>query len=303
MRIFGESDVDAERLPSPRSADELARFREQLAGVRSITAVASARGGVGKSAIVVNTAVALALMGRKVGILDADLNSPSILGMLGMKVSGRPEIGGAIEPASGPLGLRIVASTLLGDAEPPVSFIEDEPGPSANGAAPVELRYSATLRRMLGQTLFGALDLLLIDLGPGLEELYRVARIVPLGGVLLISHPSEHAARGVRNALEVAAYLSTPVLGVVENMVGFSCDRCHSVRPLLPQGDLTSLARDYKVPILARLPFDPRLAESCDRGALFVREYPDTPLAKQLTELAHRCDRMLSERASELTSA
>src|SRR5579863_3840558 len=148
MRIFREIGAEADAGAQP--ADEIAQLRANLAGVKSIIAVASAKGGTGKSSIVVNLAAALALEGRKVAILDADLNSPTIVSMLGMKVPRRFHSLDGIEPGAGPLGLRIAASNLISSGQPPpMSFLEDEPARppvSVNGHGPLELSYSATLR-------------------------------------------------------------------------------------------------------------------------------------------------------------
>jgi ATP-binding protein involved in chromosome partitioning len=292
MRIFTEIGIDADATGA-QPAEEISLLRTNLAGVKSVIAIASSKGGVGKSTLTVNLAAVLALAGRKVAILDADLNSPSIVAMLGMKVPRRFHSQGGIEPGAGPLGLRVAASNLLPDGEAaPVSFLDDEAAPaeSTNGHRPVELGYAATLRRLLTQTRFGTIDLLLIDLGPGIEQLFRIAQVAPLSGVLIVTQPSQISVNASRAALEMSSLCSTPVIGVVENMVGFNCDGCHAVRPLMPHGDLTALANAMGVPVLARLPFDPRLAECCDRGVIFVREYADSPLARQLTALAQSID-------------
>jgi ATP-binding protein involved in chromosome partitioning len=292
MRIFREVGTDADSTGA-QPAEEIAQLRANLAGVKSIIAVASAKGGTGKSSIVVNLAAALALEGRKVAILDADLNSPSIVAMLGMKVPRRFHSMDGIEPGAGPLGLRIAASNLIpGGEPPPMSFLEDEAAPpvSSNGHGPLELSYSATLRRLLTQTRFGTLDLLLIDLASGIDQLFRIARIAPLSGTILVTQPSEISVRATRAALEMASLTSTIVMGLIENMVGFNCDGCHSVRPLMPHGDLAAVAAAAGIAVLGRLPFDPRLAECSDRGVIFVREYADTPLARQLTAMARALD-------------
>jgi len=293
MRIFREIGADANSTGA-HSAEEIAQLRANLAGVRSIIAVASAKGGTGKSAIVVNLAAALAIEGRKVAVLDADLNSPTIVAMLGMKVPRRFHSFDGIEPGAGPLGLRIAASNLItGGEPPPVSFLEEgsaAPPVSANGHGPVELSYSATLRRLLTQTRFGMLDLLLIDLAPGLEQLFRIARIAPLSGAIIVTQPSEISVRASGAALEMASLCSIRVMGVIENMVGFNCDGCHSVRPLMPHGDLAAVANAAGIAVLGRLPFDPRLAECSDRGTIFIREYAETPLARQLMALAQALD-------------
>jgi ATP-binding protein involved in chromosome partitioning len=293
MRIFRETGADADSTGA-LPAEEIAQLRANLGAVKAIIAVASAKGGTGKTSIVVNLAAALALEGRKVAILDADLNSPTILTMLGMKAPRRFHSFDGIEPGAGPLGLRVAASNLIpGGEPPPMTFLDDEAAPpvSSNGhASPVELSYSATLRRLLTQTRFGMLDLLLIDLAPGLDHLFRIARIAALSGAIIVTQPSDIAVRASRAALEMASLCSTRVIGLIENMVGFNCDGCHSVRPLMPHGDLGAVANTAGVPILGRLPFDPRLAECCDRGTLFVREYAETPLARQLTAVAQSLD-------------
>jgi ATP-binding protein involved in chromosome partitioning len=298
MRIFRESGAEADATGA-QPAEEIALLRTNLAEVKSVIAVASAKGGVGKSALTVNLAAVLALAGRKVAILDADLNSPAIVAMLGMKVPRRFHSLAGIEPGAGPLGLRVAASNLIPDGDsPPVSFLDDESvlPESTNGHHPVEIGYAATLRRLLTQTRFGAIDLLFIDLAPGIDQLFRIAQIAPLSGTVIVTQPSETSVRASRAALELAPLCSTRVIGIVENMVGFNCDGCHSVRPLMPHGDLAAVAKSSGVPVLARLPFDPRLAECCDRGVIFIREYGDTPLARQLITLAQSIDRASAPR-------
>ncbi|MGZ6194454.1 MAG: P-loop NTPase, partial [Candidatus Binataceae bacterium] len=140
--------------------------------MRAVVAFASARGGVGKSGICVNVAAALAMTGRKVAIVDADLNSPGLLGMLGLKPIRRFAPGEAIDPASGPLGIRVVASSQLADGEPAAfSFIEGDetpaPAVAQNGAGSLEIDHRGALRRLI-EARFGQLDLMLVDLASGL---------------------------------------------------------------------------------------------------------------------------------------
>jgi len=299
MRIFREIEAGA-HIPTALGGSQ--PTYGNLAETKAIVAIASAKGGVGKSTITINLAVAMAQAGLKVAILDADLNSPSVLPMLGLHTPRRVIPSEVLEPAAGPLGLRIAASSLLAEGEPaPVSFLDEEavPAPSANGHGPVELGYADGLSRLIGQTRLTGVDVLLIDLAPGLEQLYRISRMMPLTGAILITQPSEISVRAARNAIQLAASAGIRILGIVENMAGFNCEGCHAVRPLMPQGDLAAVAREGKAAVLARLPFDPRLAESCDRGVLFVREYAETPLAKQLKGLAVSIDEMLRAPARE----
>jgi Mrp family chromosome partitioning ATPase len=306
MRIFSDYENDgAGRMPID-AAQARERIRANLSQVGATIALASARGGVGKSVLAVNIAAALALNGKKVAIVDADLNSPSVAAMLGMKpVRNFPMVEG-IEPAAGPHGLRLVSSAQLSGGEAPaISFAQDYDGDGQNDGTsvapaiptPALLSYSEALHRILGQTQFGSIDLLIIDLASGLDRLRSVASMVSLDGVILLSHQSEHASHAVRHAIEIANTIGAPLVGIVENMIGFNCDGCRQVRPLWPEGNLHGVAREHKVPIIARLAFEPRLADSSDRGALFVREYASTPTGKSLIDLASRVEAMIATRA------
>lgn len=296
MRIFGEFEDRADAA----AAAELELVRANLAGVRSLIAIASAKGGVGKSVVTVNLAAALALGGRKAAIVDLDFNSPSVLAMLGMRAPRHLPLTEGLEPIGGPHGLRIVTPELIpGGAPPPVSFVGDAGAEDVSAPdALTEMSQARALRMLLGQTRFGALDYAIFDLAPGLANLHLLASTVSLHGVVLMSHPSGHAARAARHGLKLLAGKSqVPLLGIVENMAGFHCDGCRSVRPLWPEGELQSAARESGVPILGRLPFDPRLAETSDHGVLYVRDHADTPIGKTLGELARQVEVALAARA------
>jgi ATP-binding protein involved in chromosome partitioning len=300
-RIFCEPL--SERTPASVHTDNGAAAILKLAEVRAVVAVASARGGVGKSAICVNLAAALAMAGRKVAMIDADLNSPGLLPMLGLKPLRRFAPGEEIDPASGPLGIRAVASSQLADGEPVAfSFVDTDealpPAASLNGARPLEIDYGSALRRLLGAR-FGPLDLMLIDLASGLSNLHRLAEVICLTGVVMVTRPSEASVRATQDALKTIAHDGIPALGLIENMLGFNCDSCHAVRPLFPQGNFPGLALATEVPILGRLPFDPRLADCAERGALFVREYADAPLSKQFAAIATNLEQEIARRLAQ----
>ncbi len=304
MRIFSDIESDGSVGPSVDLADARERIRTNLSGVGATIALASARGGVGKSMLAVNIAAALAMKGRKVAIVDADLNSPSVAAMLGMKPQRRYPMIEGIEPAAGPHGLRVVSSDQLpGGEAPPISFVQDydqidgnndgEPVAPAS-TRPVELSYREALRRILAQSQFGSVDFLIIDLATGLDRLYSVAAMAALDGVLLLSLPSAQDTIATRHAIKIGRAIGAPIVGIVENMAGFNCDGCRAVRPLWPDGDLHGVAREAAVPILARLAFEPRLADSSDRGVLFVREYGSTPTGKVLADIAGQVEALVS---------
>jgi ATP-binding protein involved in chromosome partitioning len=300
MRIF--SDIENGGSPGPSAATANVRdlIRTNLSGVGAVIALASARGGVGKSMLAVNIAAALAMKGRKIAIADADLNSPSVGAMLGMKPNRRPPMVEGIEPAAGPHGLRVVSSDQIpGGEAPPISFAQDFDGGETAAAAPVhpvEISYHDALGRILAQSQLGNVDLLIIDLATGLDRLHLLASMVTLDGVLLLCHPSAQDTAAARQAMKIGGAMGAPIAGIVENMVGFNCDGCRSVRPLFPEGDLNGVAREAAVSILARLAFEPRLADCTDRGVLFVREYGSTPTGKVLIDIANRVDAMVAVR-------
>ncbi|HEV2171586.1 MAG TPA: P-loop NTPase [Candidatus Binatus sp.] len=275
------------------------QIRANLTGVGATIALASARGGVGKSMLAVNVAAYLAIKGRKVALVDADLNSPSLGAMLAMKPQRRLPMVEGIEPAAGPHGLRVVSSDQLhGGEAPPVSFASDFDGDPIAPAPtrPAELGYRVALERLLAQSQFGTVDLLIIDLASGLDRLHALASMVALDAVILVTHPSAQDTAAARNAIKMGRAGGVPIAGIVENMAGFNCDGCRSVRPLWPEGDLQGVAREAGVPILARIGFEPRLADSTDRGVPFVREYAPTPTGKVLVDLANQVDAMIAAR-------
>jgi ATP-binding protein involved in chromosome partitioning len=300
MRIFTDSGAKTGNDAAAQRGESAGWIRANLAAVEAVVAIASAKGGVGKSMLAVNVAVSLALKGRKVAIIDADLNAPSITAMLGMKPPHHLPLTEGIQPIAGPHGLRVVSSEMLSGGEPqPISFLEmDAPEPvrPADDGRCAEIGYSNALVRMLSQARFGALDLLLIDVAPGLDRLHDLARVVPLSGVVLVSHPSDLAVRHARRALEIAAAQNAAVLGIVENMTGFNCDSCRSVRPLMPEGGMAALAGEFNIPLLGRLPFDPRVAEASDRGAVTVHQSAGTPIAKLLSSVAQEIEHRIAIR-------
>jgi len=304
MRIFSYIDHNGAAGPSGDVAGVRERIRANLSGVGATIALASARGGVGKSMLAVNIAAVLAMKGRKVAIVDADLNSPSVAAMLGMKPQRRLPMIEGIEPAAGPHGLRVVSSDQLpGGEAPPISFVQDQIDGNNGGepvapapTRPAELSYRDALSRILAQSQFGSLDLLIIDLATGIDRLHVLASMMALDGVLLLTHPSAQDTSAARNAMKIGRAIGVPIVDIVENMVGFNCDGCRAVRPLWPEGDLHGIAREAGVPIMARLAFEPRLADSTDRGVPFVREYAATPTGKVLADIANQVDAMIASR-------
>jgi ATP-binding protein involved in chromosome partitioning len=250
------------------------RLGERLRQVRAIVAVVSGKGGVGKSSITANLAGAFALAGAQVGVLDADLNGPSMATMLGVR--GRTLVVGAagVEPPAGALGIRVMSMDLLlaGDTTP---LTWDAPSQAEAHTWRGTMEANA-LREFLADTAWGALDVLLIDLPPGTDRLATIVGLVPvLAGTVIVTIPSDVSRLVVGRSLTVARAGPAPVLGLIENMAG-----------MFPGPGAEGLARDGGVPFLGRVPFDPALAAAADRGEPYVAVAPASPAARVLRAIA-----------------
>ena len=251
-----------------------ARLGARLRDVRAIVAVVSGKGGVGKSSITANLAGAFALAGARVGVLDADLNGPSMATMLGVR--GRTLLVGAdgVEPPAGALGIRVMSMDLLlaGDATP---LTWDAPTQAEAHTWRGTMEANA-LREFLADTAWGALDVLLIDLPPGTDRLATIVGLVPaLTGTVIVTIPSDVSRLVVRKSITVARAAPAPVLGVIENMAG-----------MFPGVGAEAMAHDSGVPFLGRVPFDPALAAAADRGEPYVVVAPAAPAARALAAIA-----------------
>jgi ATP-binding protein involved in chromosome partitioning len=253
-----------------------ARLRARLTRVRSIVAVVSGKGGVGKSSVTANLAACFALDGWQVGVLDADLNGPSMAKMLGVRGGKLVVHDGAVEPPRNALGVKVMSMDLLlpSDAAP---LTWDAPTQDEAHTWRGTMEANA-LREFLADTEWGELDLLLIDLPPGTDRLLTISSLVPvLTGTVVVTIPSEVSQLVVRRSLTVATQGRAPVLGVVENMSG-----------LFPGPDAEVLAKDAGTPFLGRVPFDADLAAAADRGETLVATAPERDASKALSAIASK---------------
>jgi ATP-binding protein involved in chromosome partitioning len=250
------------------------RLGRRLADVQAIVAVVSGKGGVGKSSITANLAGVFALAGARVGVLDADLNGPSMATMLGARR--RTLVVGAdgVEPPAAALGIRVMSmDLLLADDATPLAWQAPSQAEAHTWRGAMEAN---ALREFLADTAWGALDVLLLDLPPGTDRLATVASLVPaLAGTVIVTIPADVSHLVVRKSITVARAAPAPVLGVVENMAG-----------LFPGPGAEALARESGVPFLGRVPFDAALAAAADRGEPYVAAAPEAPAARALAGIA-----------------
>jgi ATP-binding protein involved in chromosome partitioning len=263
-----------------------AKLHANLAAVRALVAVVSGKGGVGKSSITAGLACAFALAGARVGVLDADLNGPTMAKVLGVRGQRLAFVEGGIEPPRTTLGVKVMSMDLLlpSDATP----LAWDAATQAEAHTWRGTMEANALREFLADTKWGELDLLLLDLPPGTDRLVTVASLVPgLGGTVVVTIPSDVSHLVVRRSITAAAQTKAPILGLVENMAG-----------LFPGPDAAALARDTGIPFLGRVPFDPALAAAGDRGEPFVAQAPESPAAQALTAIAEEIRAALAARVA-----
>jgi Mrp family chromosome partitioning ATPase len=250
------------------------RLHERMQQVRQKLVVLSGKGGVGKSTVAANLAVALARQGRRVGLLDVDIHGPSIPKLMGLE--GRPlgSDGWQILPVEVNERLAVMSiGFLLGGKADAVIWR----GP---------LKYHV-IRQFLADVAWGALDYLVVDSPPGTgDEPLSVAQLVgqPAGAVI-VTTPQELAVADVRRCVTFCEKASLPVIGIVENMSGFVCPRCGYTVDLFGRGGGEALAREMKIPFLGRIPIDPEIVSSGDSGKPFVESRDQGPAAKAFADI------------------
>jgi ATP-binding protein involved in chromosome partitioning len=253
-----------------------------LPQARNIIAVGSGKGGVGKSTVAVNLALALAAEGASVGVLDADIYGPSVPMMLGL--SGRPDSpdGKSIEPMRAH-GLQAMSIGLLVDQDTPMIWR----GPMATSA----------LTQLLNETRWDALDYLVVDLPPGTGDIQlTMAQKIPVAGAVIVTTPQDIATLDARKALKMFEKLGIAVLGLVENMAVHVCSNCGHAEHVFGEGGGERMAEQYGVPLLGSLPLDAAIREQGDAGTPVVAARPDSPLAAQWRAVAARLVAELEKR-------
>lgn len=259
-----------------------------LEGIKNVIAVASGKGGVGKSTTSVNLALALQQEGARVGILDADIYGPSIPRMLG--IEGKPESqdGKSLEPMDGH-GIQAMSIGFMIDEETPMIWR----GPMVTQA----------LEQLLRDTRWKNLDYLIIDLPPGTGDVQlTLAQKVPVSGAVIVTTPQDIALLDARKGLKMFEKVEVPVLGVVENMSIHICSQCGHAEHIFGEGGGTRMSEDYSVDFLGALPLDIDIRINADGGNPSVAENPDGKASLIYREIARKTAAKLSLKAKDYSA-
>ena len=246
-----------------------------FAHIKNILAIASGKGGVGKSTTAANLALALSAQGARVGLLDADIYGPSQPLMMGLEGE-RPQTvdGKRLEPLKA-YGIEVMSIGFLIDPEQPMVWR----GPMVTQA----------LMQLLGDTNWGDLDYLVVDLPPGTGDTQlTLAQRVPVSGAIIVTTPQDIALADARKGLQMFRKVAVPVLGIVENMALHVCSNCGHEEHIFGAGGGQRMATDYGVPLLGSLPLDIRIREQSDSGRPTVVAEPDGRLAAAYGRIARR---------------
>jgi ATP-binding protein involved in chromosome partitioning len=252
-----------------------------LPGVKSIVAIGSGKGGVGKTTLAVNLAIALAHLGHRIGLIDADIYGPNIPLMMGTSQQPRILANNQIEPNLAH-GVKVISIGFISPGDKPLVMR----GPMLH----------QIIRQFLQQVEWGDLDSLLIDLPPGTGDVViSLVQTVPLTGAIVVSTPSDVALQDARKALEMFHQVNVEVLGIVENMSHFTCPHCHHEIDIFSRGGAERTAKQFNIPFLGSVELTSEIRKGGDTGLPVALAGPDSPHAAQFYAIASH----LAERAQQ----
>ncbi|MGB6484010.1 MAG: Mrp/NBP35 family ATP-binding protein [Candidatus Acidiferrales bacterium] len=255
--------------------------KEPIAGVKHLVAVASGKGGVGKTTVAVNLAIALQKMGAKIGLLDADVYGPNVPLMLGTNEQPRALAENVIVPVEA-YGLKIISMGLLNPGDRPLIWR----GPMLHGV----------MQQFLRSVQWGELDYLIIDLPPGTGDVQlSLVQSVAISGAVIVTTPSIVALADVRKAIEMFRQVNVEILGIVENMSYFSCPHCNERIDVFGHGEGASMAKTFGTQFLGEIEIDPQIRIGGDTGKPVAAQGEDSPGAKSVFAVARAVAATLAE--------
>ena len=279
LQLPGVSSVDVTMSAQVREAVGAEGGRQPLPGVKNIIAVGAGKGGVGKTTVAVNLAVALARAGGRVGLIDGDIYGPNVPIMLGMKNQLVTD-GQKIVPAE-KYGLQVISMGFLTQDDAPIIWR----GPMLHGA----------LQQFFREVKWSDLDYLIIDMPPGTGDVaLSLSQTVPVAGAIVVTTPQQVSLADSRRAVAMYKKLNIPPLGIIENMSYFDCPNCHHESDIFGHGGGEQMAAELKIPFLGRIPIYQPIREGSDNGVPLVVSEPESPAARAFMAAAERAAAQVS---------
>jgi Mrp family chromosome partitioning ATPase len=263
----------AGQMPGP-DPDEQAR--QSLTRIKQKFIIMSGKGGVGKTSVSVNLAIALAGMGHQVGLLDVDLHGPDIPHMLGISGMLKADDTQKMVPIAYSDHLKIISmESLMPNRDEAVIWR----GPVKHGA----------IRQFIGDVSWGDLDYLIIDCPPGTgDEPLTVAQLIPDAKAVIVTTPQEVALADIRKSISFCKNVRMEIFGIIENMSGFTCPHCHKVVDLFGEGGGEKTAQNYDIPFLGKIAFDPEMVRCSDNGMAFQQQFTQSPITAAFKKIAEK---------------
>ena len=256
-----------------------------LPGVANIVAIGSGKGGVGKTTLAVNLAVALAKLGYKVGLIDADIYGPNVPLMLGSSQQPRVLANNQIEPNVAH-GIKVISVGFISPGDKPLVMR----GPML----------PQIIRQFLQQVAWGELDFLLVDLPPGTGDVViSLVQTVPLTGAVVVSTPSDVSLQDARKALEMFHQVNVEVLGIVENMSHFTCPHCHQEIDIFSKGGAERTAKQFNLQFLGSIELDPEIRQGGDKGLPVALLGETSAKAKDFYSVARKVAKLAQEQSAK----
>jgi ATP-binding protein involved in chromosome partitioning len=278
-QVPGVTTVDVQMSARVREAVSADATRQSLSGVKNVLAVGAGKGGVGKTTVAVNLAIALAKCGSKVGLIDADIYGPNVPIMLGMKTQLTTD-GQKIVPAE-KYGLQVISMGFLTQDDAPIIWR----GPMLHGA----------LQQFFREVRWVNLDYLVVDLPPGTGDVaLSLSQTVPVAGAILVTTPQQVSLADTRRAVAMYRKLNIPPLGIIENMSYFACPNCSHEADIFGRGGGEQMASDLKVPFIGRIPIYQPIREGSDEGVPLMIKEPESPASRAFMSAAERMAAQIS---------
>jgi len=289
VRALGASAVDVQMTAKVRSVSAPEKGQPPHPGIKNVIAVGAGKGGVGKTTVAVNLALALAKCGSRVGILDGDVYGPNVPMMLGLNATQLTTDGKSIVPAE-KFGIQIVSMAFLTQDDQAIVWR----GPMLHAA----------IRQFFQDVAWHDLDYLIVDMPPGTGDVaLSLSQVVPVVGAIVVTTPQQVALADSRRAIRMYEKLNIPTMGIVENMSYYSCTNCHHEADIFGHGGGEALAAEMKVPFLGRLPVYQPIREGSDAGVPVVIGDPGSAATRAFLTLAERTAAQVSIAAHKSAEA